>query len=368
MGKTQFKFSMHACAISFLALLFVFACLLPCESWAVTSEELFAEADGLMLQIDLLQTNVNEQYEAYNQAMAEHDQAMTAAADAQVRIEQEQARLQQLQIQLASCANSMYKTGGTTSFFDVVLGSTSFDEFLTKWDAINSITNQGADLVLKSKQVKATEEQAKADYEHQVALATEKMEQAEKARLQIEATQKALKEEAEKITEEAVNLQEREKKEEEAARQAKAAAEAAEKAIQGGMALSGSKLFENPLPTGAVSSSFGYRNFRGTEFHMGLDLSAPEGTPYYAAEEGTVIFATHDGGYNGGAGNWIVITHGNGLISKYMHSSKVLVNVGDRVERGQHIGDVGNTGDSFGAHLHFQVEYNGVAIDPTVML
>ncbi|MBQ9069108.1 MAG: M23 family metallopeptidase, partial [Eggerthellaceae bacterium] len=123
-----------------------------------------------------------------------------------------------------------------------------------------------------------------------------------------------------------------------------------------------------PLPDGTVSSPFGGRNFRGAEFHMGLDLAAPEGTPYLAAESGTIIAATYDGGYNGGAGNWIVISHGNGLVTKYMHSSKVIVKVGDRVERGQHIGDVGNTGDSFGAHLHFQVEFNGVAVDPTVFL
>ena len=70
------------------------------------------------------------------------------------------------------------------------------------------------------------------------------------------------------------------------------------------------------------------------------------------------------GGYNGGAGNWVVIDHGNGIVTKYMHSLVTLVEPGDIVVRGQNIGLVGNTGNSFGAHLHFQVEVGGTAVNP----
>ena len=119
----------------------------------------------------------------------------------------------------------------------------------------------------------------------------------------------------------------------------------------------------NPCPSASYSSGFGYRDF-DSSFHMGLDMAAPEGTPYYAAASGTVMYATNDGGYNGGAGNWIVIAHGNGLVTKYMHSSATYVVPGDYVESGQNIGAVGNTGNSFGAHLHFQVEVDGVAVNP----
>jgi len=65
-----------------------------------------------------------------------------------------------------------------------------------------------------------------------------------------------------------------------------------------------------------------------------------------------------------GAGNWVVISHGNGIVTKYMHSSATFVSPGDQVTRGQNIGLVGNTGNSFGAHLHFQVEVDGVAVNP----
>ena len=97
-------------------------------------------------------------------------------------------------------------------------------------------------------------------------------------------------------------------------------------------------------------------------------MAIGEGTPYYAADDGVVIDATNGGGYNGGAGNWIVIDHGNGVVTKYMHSAVTFVVPGDTVIRGQNIGLVGNTGNSFGSHLHFQVEINGVAVDPLIYL
>ncbi|MDO5118425.1 MAG: M23 family metallopeptidase, partial [Eggerthellaceae bacterium] len=125
----------------------------------------------------------------------------------------------------------------------------------------------------------------------------------------------------------------------------------------------GAGYFTHPCPNATNSSGFGYRTFDNS-FHMGLDMAAPEGTPYYAADSGTVLYATNDGGYNGGAGNWVVIAHGNGIVTKYMHSSATYVKPGDYVERGQNIGAVGNTGDSYGAHLHFQVEVGGVAVNP----
>ena len=89
-----------------------------------------------------------------------------------------------------------------------------------------------------------------------------------------------------------------------------------------------------------------------------------ENIPTYAAESGTVIFA----GYSGSAGNLITIDHGNGLVTKYMHHSEIYVKVGDHVEKGQQIGLSGTTGRSTGNHLHFQVEENGVAVNPLLYL
>ena len=78
------------------------------------------------------------------------------------------------------------------------------------------------------------------------------------------------------------------------------------------------------------------------------------------AAAGTVITA----GWSNSAGNWVVISHGNGLVTKYMHHSSICVSAGQRVAKGQQIGYVGSTGYSTGAHLHFQVELNGTPVNP----
>lgn len=358
------------------SLAFIGVPLVPAgQASAVTSAELQAQADELFQRIDALQTDLNAANEDYDEATVAHDAAVAAMDDARQRIDEAQERLQELQVQLSDRAVSMYKSGGSSTMLDVVLGTSSFDEFLTAWDAMNRIIDQDSALVQETKDVRAEAEAAYQEYSEQEKVAAEEMQRADDLRSEIEATQASLRDEADKITEEIAEVQAQEELEAEAARQAAEAAAAAQEQIQsggpssgaGGSVISGSGQFAHPCPSGSLSSSFGYRTFDNS-FHKGIDLAAGEGTPYYAAESGTVIYATYDGGYNGGAGNWIVISHGNGLVTKYMHSSAVYVSVGQQVAKGQNIGAVGNTGNSFGAHLHFQVEVNGVAVDPYTYL
>ena len=99
---------------------------------------------------------------------------------------------------------------------------------------------------------------------------------------------------------------------------------------------------------------------RWGSMHFGVDMAAPEGTPYYAAHAGVVTLAREDGGY----GYSIRIDHGNGVETVYGHSSALFVTFGQRVEAGQRIGNVGNTGYSTGSHLHFEVNINGGHYDP----
>lgn len=112
-----------------------------------------------------------------------------------------------------------------------------------------------------------------------------------------------------------------------------------------------------------ITSEFGLRNSsdsRVSRDHRGMDIGVAEGTNVYACESGTVTTA----GMSGTAGNLVVIDHGNGYVSKYMHNSKIEVSVGQNVQKGQVIAKSGNTGNSTGPHLHFQIEFNGQAIDP----
>ena len=114
---------------------------------------------------------------------------------------------------------------------------------------------------------------------------------------------------------------------------------------------------------GWLSSKFGYRisPFSGRRtFHEGIDVAARYGTPVRATAKGIVIYA----GYKVGYGKLVTIDHGFGYVTRYGHNSKILVKVGDSVEKGQVISKVGNTGKSTGPHVHYEVLVNGVPVNP----
>ena len=108
---------------------------------------------------------------------------------------------------------------------------------------------------------------------------------------------------------------------------------------------------------GTFTSPFGMRWGR---LHAGIDIAAPEGTPIRAADSGSVVLAAWTGGY----GNYTCISHGGSLSTCYGHQSRYGTSAGASVSKGQVIGYVGNTGHSFGAHLHFEVRINGQPVDP----
>jgi murein DD-endopeptidase MepM/ murein hydrolase activator NlpD len=119
-----------------------------------------------------------------------------------------------------------------------------------------------------------------------------------------------------------------------------------------------------PPVRGVFSSGFGIRRdpfTGGLEFHKGIDLSAPAGTPVVATADGRVEKAEWN---SGGYGNVVVINHGRGIKTLYAHLSKILVREGQKVRRGQIIGLVGSTGKSVAPHVHYEVEVNGEAVNP----
>jgi hypothetical protein len=115
---------------------------------------------------------------------------------------------------------------------------------------------------------------------------------------------------------------------------------------------------------GRVTSGFGWRRSNwgggGGQMHNGIDIAAPTGTPIRATGGGTVVFV----GWSGGYGNKVIIDHGHGIRTVYAHNSRNLVSVGQRVSRGDHIANVGSTGNSTGPHVHYEVIVNGVAVNP----
>ncbi len=120
-----------------------------------------------------------------------------------------------------------------------------------------------------------------------------------------------------------------------------------------------------PCPSShTITSEFGYRKdpFGKSSggFHSGIDIGASAGAPVVAASAGTVAWSN----FSSTAGNWIGISHGNGVVSVYMHMSSLIAPAGKHVNKGETIGLVGTTGSSTGNHLHFGVQLNGSYVNP----
>jgi murein DD-endopeptidase MepM/ murein hydrolase activator NlpD len=118
-----------------------------------------------------------------------------------------------------------------------------------------------------------------------------------------------------------------------------------------------------PVKGGWITSKFGYRKspFTGQkEFHSGMDISNKSGTKIVATANGRVSFAAK----KAYMGNRIVIDHGNGMNTRYLHLKKILVKQGQKVKRGDVIALLGNTGQSTGPHVHYEIQLNGIPVNP----
>mgnify|MGYP005838610177 CR=1 FL=1 len=116
------------------------------------------------------------------------------------------------------------------------------------------------------------------------------------------------------------------------------------------------RVFSWPV-RGRISSEYGWRWGR---LHEGIDIAVPRGTPVRAAASGRVVFARWGGGY----GYLVTVDHGSGVVTRYAHNSRLAVREGQWVRRGQIIAYSGNTGNSTGPHVHFEIRFRGRAVDP----
>ena len=122
-----------------------------------------------------------------------------------------------------------------------------------------------------------------------------------------------------------------------------------------------------PPVSGKITSGFGYRLHPVTgerDFHTGIDIAADEGTPIAAALPGTVVEVGYDGIY----GNYIRLSHGTNIETRYCHCSEILAEEGSKLREGERIALVGSTGMTTGAHLHFEVLADGLLADPAGVL
>ena len=281
----------------------------------------------------------------------------------------------------------MYENGNDISYLDVILGSNSFGEMLSRLEIVSEIMEGDKKVVSDYKEAKQTLEDAKAaleqDKEDQETykstleskyddLVSQKQEIQELTnKLESDQAAKQKEEDAIDAEKDRINaeIEEISRREAEAAR--KAAEEAKKNQQSGGGNSGGGASYTGngdlsvwPAPSGtANTSSYGWRThpvYGTRKFHKGLDISAPGGSPVLAAASGTVSKSYYSSSY----GNYIVISHGGGLMTGYAHMSSRMVSAGERVSAGQQIGKVGSTGISTGNHLHFEVYVNGSTTNP----
>ena len=283
----------------------------------------------------------------------------------------------------------MYENGNT-GFVEILCSSRSIGEFLNNAEYISTISGYDRNMLVEFQKIVKNVENQEAELKKEYTelqsmqddlitkqddvnkLLTSKQSEIQKLDSELGDTKNQLAQ-LEAAAAEAERRQKEAAAAAEAAKKAKAAA--AKKAAStsgsagtssgsaGASVVSGNGTFTHPCPGGYISSGFGYRTqpiAGASTNHKGIDFAAATGTPIYAAAAGTVISA----GYAGNAGNLLVISHGNGLLTYYMHCNAIYVSAGQKVSKGQNVAAVGTTGNSTGPHLHFQVMLNGTPVNP----
>ena len=336
-------------------------------------EKIVAEKDLIEQEINLLYQqvdNINKQITAYGLLIADKQDELDAA----------RARYTELNAKNKERIRAM-EENGKLSYWSVLFEANSFADLLDRLQMIEEIAQ--AD----QRRLKEMRDAAQAVEEAQAALNAEKTE-LEKTRAELSGIEEALKvkrQEADAILaelnargDEFEDLLEQyhDKDEELIAQIAKKEQEYNEQKRKEEQAQQQQKPPSRPdstvtngikwtIPCNYVrfSSPYGYRTHPISgewKFHSGVDLAGPEGTPIVATRDGTVTSAA----YHSGNGNYVTINHGDGFSSSYLHMTRYIVSVGQKVKAGQVIGYMGNTGYSKGSHLHFTIYYNGSTVNP----
>ena len=325
--------------------------------------ELAAQLDTIIADMEDTQEKLVAKEEEVEQV---ENELIQARIDAQDQYESMKVRIK-----------FMYE-GGNTQLIEMLFESESMGDFLNKAEYISKISEYDRNELIRYqdtvKRVEEKEARVQAEYDELSNLQEQLVSQQAEVESLIESNAAQIADIQSQINANEKTLEELKEKAAEAERirqEQLAAAQASQSSGGGGGSsvsrpstgnvVSGNGYFTHPCPGYTYQSSY-FGEIREFEVggHKGNDYAAPTGTPTYAAAAGTVTIA----GYSPSAGNWVVINHGNGLTTKYMHHSALCVSAGQHVEKGQQIGYVGSTGQSTGPHLHFQVEEYGVPVSP----
>ncbi|MCI5584276.1 MAG: peptidoglycan DD-metalloendopeptidase family protein [Lachnospiraceae bacterium] len=324
-------------------------------------KELDGQLTGVETKIQELKTLIAEKEEEIEKTKAELEEA--------VKVEETQYEEMKTRIKF------MYEKGDRF-YFEMMLGASNFSDLLNKAEYVESISAYDRQKLEEYQLNRQLIEVCKQELEEEEAVLQE-------AKVAVEEQQAKLETLISTKEKEIVNYETDISNKEEAIRQYEAdiAAEnatiaALEKAVAEEMRLLNNAnaptydggMFKWPCPSYTrISDEYGWRihpTLGVRKFHNGIDMAAPGGSPILAAYGGVVVAAD----YNSTMGNYIMINHGGGLYTIYMHASALYVSTGQTVSMGDKIAAVGTTGRSTGNHLHFGVRLNGEYVNPNQYL
>lgn len=364
------------------------------------------EKSGVLSEIDKLNTSISSTEKELSDLNDKITELTSSISDKTKEIEKKEEEFEEKDKLLQDRLVALYEAGDTT-YLDMLLTSGSITDFissyylvaqLTKCDTevLNAIENTKKEIEDDKKELE-TKKQEIDKTKSQIAEKNEKLKNDKNTKQakvnsltaeekELEGQLSAYNAEMEKIAAIERAEEARRKKAEEDAR--KKAEEDAKKnqtstgnkgntgnnGTTGGAGATGgssgtvtsSGKMTWPIPGyNTITSNFGYRNhpiYHTWKLHSGIDVGAPTGAKFVAADSGTVLIASY--GYNGGYGNYVVISHGNGITTRYAHGTTILVSAGQKVTKGTPVLTVGSTGASTGPHAHFEVRVNGTAVNP----
>lgn len=359
-------------------------------------EQLQAEERQKQNELNTILSDIQYTVKEISEKEEEIEETKEQARIAALELKEAEERVEERERLIRERMRSMYESGGSVSYLEVLLGSSSIGDFLQRLDFLSLIMQKDQQIFEVFVEEQLEVERKKEEIEAFLVVLDEQLEELDQLhkKLQAQENQKrvqiaSLQQEQEEIEKIDAEMQEQvkqlaaEQSRKVAAKQEIQAelkrieeerkrAEEERKRQQQGSGGGGGSVSNGELawPTPGhfrITSHFGWRThpIRGTRhLHSGTDIGAPRGAAIVAAESGVVIFAGRQGSY----GNLVIIQHDSSgsLQTYYAHirDGGILVREGQMVQRGQKIAEVGMTGASTGYHLHFEVRVNGNPVNP----
>jgi len=327
-------------------------------------------------QTQKLMTQVSSEKKSVSKAIEELDQKLDQAEG---ELSGVQNQLSQLENQIAITTRELERATGEASgqkellkkrvrvmyengnagYMSVILDATSFSDFISRVDFLKKIVDFDMNLLNRMKDYRDSVDEKRSQLKSELDEKERLKKQIADKKQQVES---AKQEREENLKDIISDLKELERQEDKLLAKSK---EFEKKiiALQSSSKYIGGKIGWPSPGYYKITSPYGYRDhpiLKKKKLHTGIDIAVPSGTGIVAANSGKVIYA----GYNGGYGNTVIIDHGGKISTLYAHNSKLLVKVGDQVEKGNVISKSGSTGLSTGPHLHFEVRENGQPVDP----